>query len=261
VIREYDVIVPVGEKDISRVRMCLNSLRFLFPAPKGIYVIAPRWEKKVDFDAPAGTKVVFLRDDDFLVVERKGFAPNWTFQQCIKLMQGFTECPWYMSVDSDVVFVRPLEVMTADRKPIFWRMPFASFGTVYDEMMKEAWGINKVIPHSMICHMMMFHRDACRDIMRIFLVRHPKTEGVDDRVYFYDWMVGRQTSEKQLSEFETYANYTEGRYPGVYEHRILYGKDGSFHGQVDKELVEMIVRTLSSEGDNDMITIHVRTGT
>lgn len=258
-IDQYDVLMLVAEKDIQRANLCLESLKFLVPAPHGVYVITPSGKLPGMKDQIAGLNVFYLKDDDVLKVPRdKGFYPNWTYQQCVKLMQDVTPCRWYMSIDSDVIFLKRFPVMTKDRRPIFWNFSFAKF-TTYDIMLRKAWGVSKIIDHSMICHIMMFNKDLCEDLLGLFLLRHPNESGVTDQEHFFRWMIENQTEDIQMAEPEIYANFVVGSCPNMYDTKELIGADTCLYEMISENDVKDVVARMCDEYPNiEIAAVHSR---
>ena len=255
---QYEVVVPIGVKDVHRSIRCLESLKFLTPAPKRICIVTPNPQDIPVVDI--GIEMVIFNDDDFLCVDRSiGFAPNWTFQQCIKLTQGFTETPFYMTIDSDTIFMRELPVFTSDGKPILWNLSFANFGDIYTKTMWDGWELKPTLP-SMICHIMMFSKDVLKSLMDRFLLLHPKEEGVDFTRHFYQWAVLVQDKENNIAEPEIYANFVVQNFPDIYEIKQLIGCDVPNYEKVTFEKIDDWIKLFHDKyGDCDMVAIHQRT--
>lgn len=116
---KYDVVIPYHVKDALPVQYCIKSCLKNFTGLNNIYVIG--------IESPRLNHICFRKEDDFLsgglnkrYIEDRwrkiGFAglnlSGWLYQQFIKLgcVYAIKElCENYIVVDSDVVFLKPLE--------------------------------------------------------------------------------------------------------------------------------------------------------
>ena len=135
-----------------------------------------------------------------------------------------------MTIDSDVIFLKKFDVFS-ENKPVLWYLSFARF-TGYDEML-SFWGLKKILNRSMICHMMMFHKAYCYELVDRFIELNSKPKGLSRKEHLYYWMIENQNETFRFSEFETYSNFVSFFHPVKYVERELSGADTS----MDKVLI------------------------
>lgn len=250
---KYDVVIPSGRRDVHRVPLCVESLKYLDPQPENIYVITPDPSM-----VATGLPIQVLSDDDVFKFDRKGKNPNWLFQQFIKLFQNITKNDCYMAVDSDTVFLRKFPVLSPNNKPMFWRLDYATNTEEAYRFINESIGVERILPYSMMAHSMMFDKGICNHLLAEFIKLHPNTEK-QPVVHFYDWTVeNMDTGRVALSEWELYANFVANRYPILYDDRIITGIDGPVNSFVPEDIVRGMVE-VNKNKFWDILAIHSRT--
>lgn len=253
---KYDVLIPVGKRDVARVGFCVESLRWLDPQPDSVTVVTPDPALVPRLDRP-GVRVV--RDSDVLDLERVGPQGNWVFQQFIKLFQGVTENSLYMTVDSDLVFLRPFKVFADDGRPLFWRFPLAGAHGGFQSFMRDAWGLEGPKAHSMVCHMMMFDRKFVQEMLDVFVRLHPCPEGMGRVEHLYRYAAERSCDKWCISEYESYASYMEARHPGVYGLKGAVCFELARYCSVDVGFVAYVVAE-ALKISADVVVVHCRMG-
>lgn len=272
---KYDVVIPCGTRDVHRVSLCVESIKFLNPQPERIYIVTPNRDDASGLKSDIPIQVV--TDDEVFRFNRKGPTPNWIFQQFIKLFQGVTKNDLYLAVDSDLVFVKPFDVFGYNGKKIFWRYSFANEPDSVYKLIKEAIGVDKVLPYHMMCHFMMFDRKLCGELLDEFIKRHPSERLNKKELFyswdvenhkkesFYDWVIDNyKEGELTMSEWETYSNFVESRYPGLYDVKKIGGWDLPMYVPISKGVVMDVIKNgVGGVKINDevmVVTVHSRVG-
>ncbi len=210
-----DVIIPIIEKDLHILPLCLEGVRKCVSHPiKDIYIVAPTNESILKF-----CKQYRLR----FVDEREvfGFGPQdigleivypyggtrdrsgWLFQQLIKLSGRIGTCRYYLCIDADHVLIRPHVFLTEDRKTVFY-MSYEMHQPYYDNIQRLMPG-TKLSCLSYVDHKMLFDKEMIRELHAVL---NPSSEDawVQTIIDSYD-----RTCEAGFSEFELYGNYVQDK--------------------------------------------------
>lgn len=251
----YDVVIPAGRKDVARVGQCVDSLAFLDPQPDTVTVVTPD-PLMVPSLGRVGVRV--LRDADVFDFERVGPQPNWVFQQFVKLFQDVTANDAYMTVDADLVFLKPFKVFAADGRPVFWRFPLATLYEGSFRFMEDAWGMGRVLPFSTVCHMMMFDKGITREMLGDFVRRHPCPEGLGAVEHLYRYAAEGSCERWCIGDYDTYPNYVEARHSGRYDFGVVVGFDLNCYCEVSPEFVDNVRREAVERFSADVMVVHCR---
>lgn len=191
---EYDVMIPVANKDYVKVPYCVEGLKYLDPAPEKVFLVSSRKLKIEGCEWIDEREAVDIKLED--ISYRRN---NWIYQQLIKLCQDFTT-EWYMTVDSDFIFKKPTKVFSEHGLPIYRFNNHPQEHPPYFNFMDKVWGLKKIINNSFICDFMMFRRKLCREL-------------IPDTSKFLKQLNQIISDDCLLSEFETYGNYMAKNYP------------------------------------------------
>ena len=232
---EYDVIIPAAVKDYVKLPFCVEGLKNLNPAPKNIFIVSSRRIKLEGCTWINEKEVLDIAPED--INYRRN---NWIYQQLIKMCQDFTG-EWFMTVDSDFVFKKPIE-LSSDGYPIYYFNNYPQEHRPYFDFMDKIWGLKKVINYSFICDFMMFRKKLCRELI-------PDTKKFVKRL-------NEIISEDCLfSEFETYGNYMAEKYPYSFKINKI---NVDMHGKHMPNLFgsKEIKQILKQQTDADAVVFH-----
>lgn len=197
---KYDVLIPVATKDLPALPYCLRSLPNLNPQPEDVYFVTPSVDAVKTIVGSAGT---VLHDRDVFAGYGEGQRP-WWFQKTIKMFQTVTRDS-YLALDVDVMLPSTFDVLAPDGKPYLSRLHHAQPDRVYTKWLQKAFDIKRPYTHSYIAHHMFFFRDIWKEMLELFLKRHPNTTDGSDLHWVYQWH--RDNPNLSVSEFEAYATY------------------------------------------------------
>jgi len=146
----YDITIKSHEKDSYKLDLVLDSLVFLNPQPYYIYIISPNGFRPNH--AIYKDKFICLKDDEVTpYVDRSKISvmPNWVWTNLVSLTQNFTENDFYLDVQSDVFFLKKINLFDDQGKPKLFKTtsnPGNNFNRdhPYFKFSKEMFGINKV---------------------------------------------------------------------------------------------------------------------
>jgi len=245
----YDVVIFSGLKEVHRLELTVESISKLNPQPENIYVVTPEPQR---VSIP---NIQVFSDDEVLKLERKGERKNWIWQQCAKLFQNITKNDWYFTVDSDLVFMKPLELFSKNGKPMFWRYLIAgnNRGKYFN---KIALGLEDYWKHSLMTHFMMFDRKLCNELL-IDFCNYQNYKGNDPLKFFYEFAVER--GDNNFSEWELYGNYIATKHREKYEPELVVKQavDGPLHFHLDLPFMRNFI-LLDMFKYADVITVHSR---
>jgi hypothetical protein len=195
---KYDLIIPVAQKDYVKIPFCIERCKkFLNPQPENIYVVAKNLIKIEG--------VTFIQEESVFPFGPKDIKyrrPHWIYQQVIKLCQNFTKNDYYMCVDSDLFFNKPIDVFVDD-KPVYYHT-IAQHHEPYFNFMRLVFDLDKQVDHTFIADFTMFNKAVCKEII--------------PDVYKFLLTLNEVLHDGCLiGEPEIYGNYLAKKYPGSYK--------------------------------------------
>lgn len=113
----FDIFIPAHPKDFHKLKFLFRSIQKNLTGWKDIHLSTPeRARKKLESIMPriATEHSVFLHSDEDLIdfdPARCAHRPNWIQQQYLKMFQGVTS-DLYLTIDADVIFLKPLPMFT-----------------------------------------------------------------------------------------------------------------------------------------------------
>lgn len=232
----YDVIIPVAYKDHVKVPFCVEGLQYLDPQPEKIFIVS---SKKINISGCewVDEREVLDIELDEIVYRRN----NWIYQQLLKVCQDFSD-EWFMTVDSDLIFKKPLKVFSDNGLPVYYFNNHPQYHMPYFDFMQKVWGLNKIINNSFISDFMIFRKKLCREL-------------IPDQRKFLQQLNQIISEDCLFSEFETYGNYMAKKYPYSFmtDHIVVDN-----HGKYMPHLFssEEIKEILNRPTDADAVALH-----
>ena len=213
-MEEYDVIIKSGRKDYDKLPLVINSLRWLRPQPDGVYIITP------DGYMPSGTDydgfLHRLLDDEVMPGcdrAQLAYRPNWCWQVLVDLVIQVTKHPYFLDVQADNFFVKPLDLFNEEGRPRFFLSPqHRHYHPPYWVMIKKLFDLERQ-PHPVIGPMDSF-------IIDFMLMDRRVTEGLfgyDSLSALWEAYYPLPSHGCHLSEYELYAHWCLAFHPVKYE--------------------------------------------
>lgn len=214
-LMSFPAVVFLAAKDLQTWPWCrdglLNNVR-----PANIIVVCHRDLGPI----VTGPQVSFIDEDTIIPgVNAQMFAApraGWYFQQVLKLGLATKLCSkYYLVVDSDVVFVRPVSFFSQG-KPLY--AVGSEYHAPYFAAYRELIGTDANREYSFIVHHMVFSSEIVLELLSSFRTTEPWWKAIAEyatpRPPFY--------SLSQFSEYETYGHFLKERHPDDFSIRVLH---------------------------------------
>lgn len=205
---EIDVIIPVVEKDLRILPMCIEGVkRFISHKIKNIYIVSPECQAIVDFCKDNNlsfvdeTTVFGFKPSELNLITDTGIdRSGWLFQQFVKLSGNIGTCRYYLCIDADHILIRPHVFLTKNYDTVFY-MSYEKHKPYYDI-------ISKILPEvkfaslSYVSHKMLFDKRSLDEM------KNRITENGNGKPWQTVILenIDRSTVSG-FSEFETYGNF------------------------------------------------------
>ncbi|MDR3134079.1 MAG: DUF6492 family protein [Prevotellaceae bacterium] len=213
-MEEIDVVIPVIEKDLPVLPLCLEGVRTCVPHPiKNIYIVAPPQEEIRSFCEANGLVYVDEKSItgitpeeldmkitcDGKVIDRSG----WLMQQLIKFSGAVGTCRNYLCIDADHVLLQPHTFISQSGKPVFY-MSYERHRPYYDMIIKLT-GLERTSRLSYVAHKMIINREQLASLHRYIHGRRNEN-WLQAIVDAYD-----RTQVSGFSEYETYGCFVKDK--------------------------------------------------
>lgn len=206
---DIDLIIPVLEKDLTILPLCLNAARrFVVHPIRRIYLVAPPSEKMMAFAAEQGVEWVDERSVLGFGVEDIGFKVDsgedrsgWIFQQLLKLSATIGTAEHYLTLDADHILLRPHTFITDKEKVVFYRSRefVNAYRTSVSKLLNQP--LASLFDLSYVAHKMLFERAAVRSL-------HSLLEAGGEEPWYQVILRSLDRSTiSPFSEFELYAHF------------------------------------------------------
>lgn len=168
-MNKYDLLLLVDNKDYNKLPLCIEKcLQYLEPKPSSIYIVSSDniIIENLNIDIP----IYYYIDDDILPIKKEDInyrRKGWIFKQFINLFQNITQERYYLSVDTDLFFTKPLNLFS-NNKPIFFITNRDQYHKPYFECMKKLFNVDKICQKTFICDFMMFDKILRNNIWEIY---------------------------------------------------------------------------------------------
>lgn len=245
---KYDILIKSHPSDYSKLKFCINSIKYLNPTPENIYILTPTGYKpdNTDFD----DLIVTIKDEEAtpLIDKNKiNYRPNWCWSSLITLFQDFTKNDLYLELQSDSFFIKNVDLFDGD-KPIIYTTSNSSNNNIihspYFDFSNNVFGINKVVlGRSFITEFLMFNRNHTKHLIKLY----GSFELMMEKVY-------SSISENCYpSNQEIFGNMIETKYIKNYSfiHDINVVLDGQSHlNPVDENFIANYIENAKNNNPN-----------
>ncbi|MEG1728252.1 MAG: DUF6492 family protein [Bacteroidaceae bacterium] len=201
---EIDVIIPVIEKDLLILPLCLEGIKHaLVNRIKNIYIVAPNVHAILDFCAT--NHVLFIdevsvlgygpREINYKVgdVDRSG----WIFQQLLKLSGTMGDCEHFLVIDADNILIAPHTFFTSDHKYVFYQSK--EFHAPYHQIAQQLIGALSIPLLSYVDHKMLFSK-AILAKLKARITEKASQES-------WDKIILKNLDTNEMSSFSEYETY------------------------------------------------------
>ena len=257
---KYDVVIPVGMKDLSFVQRVVVYIRKFFNDAGYVYLISNK--KNIRRLKKISSENVFVIDEDslysgltfnnirdLLVPRKEDASVGWYFQQFLKIAFGLSNYAkdYYLTWDADTIPLTSIPFFE-DNHPLFTAK--TEYNPNYFRTIEKLFGINKNVNYSFVAEHMIFSSKIVKEM--VCDINKSKSEGNN----WYEKIINSGDFSSALpifSEFETYGTYVINKYPELYKTRYLntFRRGGLIRGRLisDKLLgkISFDVDTISFE--------------
>ena len=206
---DYDLFIPVAEKDELKLKYVIEYAKINLDA-KNIFICSPHIIKNKILDS----SITYINDKDVLDIPDKSFIsfrPNWTYQQFLKMFFNQSTSEYYFALDSDTIILKKLNLFE-DKQPI-WYYGWKQNHFPYFHFNKNTFNLKKSLNHTGIGDLGLFNKKVTRSFLdrtgSLTAKSLLKKIGSNLNVVYH------------FSEYETYANFVNEFYPGLYKFRHL----------------------------------------
>lgn len=200
---KIDVIIPFHEKDIDSFAWCVQGIKQNIDFSR---IIAVTSKKNIRQVMGMGTDFI----DEDLVVD--GLSANtysfkwwgWYYQQILKLaMAERVHTKYYLAVDSDTVFLKPVRFFTDSGQSLY--CSGKEYHKPYFESFENILGFKAQREYSFITHHMIFNASIVQEMMGRFIK--------NGDLWFQPIINVAQAPTHAFSEYEMYGHYIKYMHP------------------------------------------------
>ena len=202
---KYDIFIPVAPKDYNKLKFLVRSIEENLKSWDHIYVTTPTGEKILDHP-----KITYFYDKEILNIDpqRFNFRPGWLYQMYLKLFQNVTG-DLFVTLDSDLIINRPLEMITPEGKLVWWR-GWDQNHRPYFEFQERMLNLPREYPYTFINDMNFMSKRIIREML---------TRNNFTRNSFIDKSFEIINHTCYPGEPEIYGQYVMKYYPDMYDVR------------------------------------------
>ena len=231
---QIDAIIKSHHKDYVKLPFVIDSLRFVNPQPENIYLI-----NRDNFNPlPDDKRITVFHDDEVFPGtdrSRLRFRPNWCFMSIIGVFQEITKNDYYLDVQSDNIFLQPIDLFEND-KPLFFMSPQHShYHQPYFTFSKRMFDVGREGSDSFIVDFMLYNKNIGREMR----------SGYKDFNQFFDRICEVTDRNSYIGDYELYPNWCLKYKPGMYDikkiNTILLGNKNI--GHYTKEKIDQIINS------------------
>lgn len=205
----FDVVVPVGPKDLSTIQACVQGLQQNIAEKRSIFLVTSPSLLPREFDHVKilDEKTLFPFTKETIAALFQGNQrSSWYFQQLLKLYSVLVIpgiLPRVLIVDADTIFLRPTTFLTTDNQMQLnvgreYHLPY------FEHMSTLVPGLGRTFQQfSGITHHMLFDREIVKDLFHKVETRHEKPFWE----VFCRSVDPKNISGSGASEYELYFNF------------------------------------------------------
>jgi hypothetical protein len=142
----FDLLVCCAPKDYNKLPFSVGAALKNIVGLGVVYVVTPTPIPPLPFDG-----IRYFLDRDILDIDmgQWRFRPKWIYQQFLKLFFRKGASDYYVTLDSDIVIIKPLRFFDEQAKPV-WYLGRDQNHKPYFVFQKKMFGLGRTYPHSFI---------------------------------------------------------------------------------------------------------------
>lgn len=209
----YDITMKCHRKDYYKLQLVLDRIKLLNPQPQNLYIVSPN--DNIDIETNYKFKVINILDKDvYPKIDKKKIAyrPNWVWTNLVSITQDFTENDLYLDIQSDVFFLKKINLFSSDMKPKLFRTK-SNINNNYNEdsayfnFSKKMFNISKLTTGtSYIIDYTMYDKNILKELIKDYT----SVEKMINESYKII------SNDCFPADGEIYGNFVEKVYPNVY---------------------------------------------
>jgi hypothetical protein len=205
---KFDVVICCAQKDYHKLPIVVDAAMENIIGFDTLYIITPTPIEHFSYD-----RIRYFTDKEVLDIDTSKwrFRPRWIYQQFLKLFQKVSVNDYYVTLDADVIILRPLPFFDDRGKPI-WYFGRDQRHEPYFAFQKKMFGFGKTYEKSFINDMTFLRRSIIDEILSYCGMTF---ESFLQKTYK---VINRKC---MLSESELYGSYIAKFHSGLYEFRTL----------------------------------------
>lgn len=215
-----EVVIPIIEKDLATLPDAVAGIRKNLMHPLGnIYIVAPDSPKIRQAAMELGCELIL--EDKVLPITIKDIhtdRPGWWYQQLLKLYADtIVKTQKFLVLDADTVLIKP-QAFVRKGKTIFYHSD--EYNWFYFDFYSKLLNERPVSHASFIAHHMIFDKEVLSELRN-------EVEKIHGKEWYQAIFDIYKTGIGTLSEYETYANFYQRRYPEKMRKNYWYNKSFS----------------------------------
>lgn len=208
-----DVVIPVIEKDLDVLPLCVEGVRRQVSNPLDDIYLVGRGDSDSLRDAARDLGCLFKAEEDVLSYGPKQIAGartvdgadrrGWIFQQLLKLSGAIGSTPRFLVIDADHVLVSPHTFVSADNRLVLYQSK--EYHGAYFRSIYRLLGHIKPDSLSFVAHKMIFDRGELARLRDALVKRNPSLGKNWDEIIVNSLNMSEGASP--FSEYEMYGNF------------------------------------------------------
>jgi hypothetical protein len=243
---KYDVVIKSHKKDYHKLELVVDSLRYLNPEPTNIYILSPDgfYPRDTIFDS----KIIYITDQQvtpFIDRSRLTHRPNWNWINLVSFLQDFTENDYYLDVQSDNFFTKPIDLFDESGKPKIFQSTVNPGNNIghrpYFNFQEKVFDIPKVSQgYSYIIEFLMYDKKILKEYI------NKKYSNFDDMMENIYINVNEQSYP---ADQELFGNLVEKYYPEkyIFVPNAPVHLDGVTNSDVSVEYLKEYIKMIKKE--------------
>ena len=175
----YDVTIKAHEKDYYKLKLVVNSLKYLNPQPENIYIITNDGflPKDTDYD----NKLISILDNDVVPKIDKSklkYRPGWSYANLVSITQDFTKNNYYFDVQADNFFTKQLDLFELNKPKLFQPVNYNQLHSPYFNFNEHFFNMKKCSQNTYIIEFIMYSKSHLNKLFECYKTKEQFIEKV-----------------------------------------------------------------------------------